>query len=785
MNATYGSNKKGFMQYSLYMKRITKNDMYRVLREKFSYSIHSGLDQKVLIYKETIDLLENYDAWLLQIKNNEEPTFHEYNLQRHRIEGEVERIIKSLIYLRAVLEPVDELEFIILSKLAQYFNFHNTFNRFDRKVTKSLNRFLSQEPIPLCLENIPSDSRTLHHHVYDAFFALMERIKPKVLADKSLNENFGLGEDEKYYEQRFLQVLNENNQVFVLCLNIKIELSFLDKLEVQEQLIERYLSKIELVKNNILQTCKIHHILSKIELFQKIGLNLHCILVLDEDKYFSEDTYIIKLQEQLVNYFQATCRTRITIENWNSVIRRKFSKKAVGIISRNNHPAINECWYWVFSYYFALNQVMRFHSGLEDNDELFDPTKTNTEFKSLMSFQPSNKFSDLRVDDPEIFSNRKHLPDLIQKYLKQADLIYSMYPYILSNLLTGIEHKNIVTQIEVFCETLKIVKPELLLLPQGINLLPIDLHKYLTRLGRMWWIIYDHFVSNSELMNSIPKGEYQSENIRIFYKFMYEKQNNINILCQKDLNQTTVDELNSMLIELKKVLGKNNLIQSVKYLESRLKNTQQYARYLFAKDVYMYRIQLSFNIPNTKSSKSDQSEILTEFMRVGQSAKPLCWLRGYILRWDNSPVSDEQKGYTYADLTLVIEYQSKLDDVDIQQQFKQYLDIFLNRYNVKKQLSQSIGEVSYIKTDTKFPATITELHQNPFKVETVNKELIKCIKQSYLPYICYLDLFKNFNNIDSNVKFKRFTTGKNPNRKSKPKPVITKSSSSKVDEVDT
>ena len=64
-----------------FLKRITKSDLYKMLRYKYPLSFQRvskrNQQHEVVIFRETIDLLENYDQLLLMLKNDQEPTLEE------------------------------------------------------------------------------------------------------------------------------------------------------------------------------------------------------------------------------------------------------------------------------------------------------------------------------------------------------------------------------------------------------------------------------------------------------------------------------------------------------------------------------------------------------------------------------------------------------------------------------------------------------------------------------------------------------------------------------------
>jgi hypothetical protein len=154
---------------------------------------------------------------------------------------------------------------------------------------------------------------------------------------------------------------------------------------------------------------------------------------------------------------------------------------------------------------------------------------------------------------------------------------------------------------------------------------------------------------------------------------------------------------------------------------------------------------------------------------VGQSAQPLSWLRGYLLRWDQYDCVQRQSRQTYADLTLFFEYQSKLQDVNLTEMLKKYLTNFIIRYNEKKKLSNTANEIHYSMRSCNIFAPKVELRHEVLKIETIDKDLRKSFLKYYLPYFYFLDLFILWVDMENSKKIKRYTKGQEP----KPKKIST------------
>jgi hypothetical protein len=130
----------------------------------------------------------------------------------------------------------------------------------------------------------------------------------------------------------------------------------------------------------------------------------------------------------------------------------------------------------------------------------------------------------------------------------------------------------------------------------------------------------------------------------------------------------TIQKYEEILRGFKTSLNVNTYNKQLKELDKSFEKLSKYGDYLLEKDVLVHRLHLKFGrLHGGNFSKKEQSAILTEFLRVGRSTQPLRWLRGYILRWDENGFVVGQDKTLYADLTLIFNYDSELQSIDIYQ----------------------------------------------------------------------------------------------------------------------
>ncbi|MCU4613446.1 hypothetical protein [Acinetobacter parvus] len=759
-----------------YLKRIIKNDLYKVLRYKYPLSFQRvskrNQQHEVVIFRETIDLLENYDQLLLVLKNDLEPTLDELPYLTVGQRVGLNKWINGLRYPRDVLTERDHFDFFIFRKISQYLGFNHELDQCNHGLIRNLNMRLGQSAMRLCVDSHPLVASEFKDYELDIFFDFLERLKPKVLADSSVDEQLGLDVCEEQYEQTFKTPLDEHEQIYVFCFDVTIHRDQPKGEDDYLKLYSDFEDKIKAILQKVDGLNTLIHYLFKLEPSQEFGINLHFVLILKETQHFPENTFILKFKKELAGIF-STLSDKYTVRNWNDVVRKHFNKKAVGFIKKSDVAAVNESWYWIFSYFFAVEQVFKFNLG-------FNPHRIKDGCLALQSSSlPTSKnleslskgyciLNDLSEQDTRIFAHRKHLAKPAQQYLSYADLTYSEYSYLPVNEGGHLTIGYLLGRIEVFCETLKAVKPELFIIPNKVLFgffSPEEYSKMHTRLGRMWLSIFKTLVNEPDLFQYVLKAQFRSQNVLSFVSFLQANWRELQELHFQPLNDVIMVQLNEKMSILKNELSHHDFIKSKTSLDGNFKKLTKYTRYLLAKDVYALRIRIEFTIQNKSLNQTEQSSILTEFLRVGQSAQPLSWLRGYLLRWDQYDCVQRQSRQTYADLTLFFEYQPKLQDANLPEKLRRYLGKFIARYNEKNKLSNSANEIHYSMRSCNIFAPKAELRHEVLKIETIDKDLRKSFLKYYLPYFYFLDLFILWVDMENGKKIKRYTKGQEPKSK--------------------
>lgn len=751
-----------------FVQRITKPELFKLLRFKYSKSFErakrSGNQSNFVIFKESIDILENYEKLLLMLKNDQEPTISRLQLFPDLVNSELDQLMSSLMYLRYIMSENEYLEIQAFRKISQYIGLIHPLDNSQPPVS-ALNSYFGQQPLQLCTPHNVPFVKVFDRYEKESFLALLEKLKLKVLEDSTFKgDQFLLSPEEEQCKFNYQRSLEEYKQIYVFCFDVSLYPINPQDSDDYEKLYFDKKSTIDRIVQEVSALSRLIHFLVRLEPSQEFGFNLHFILMLSETKYFSEDTFIQKFENELAGICLLSM-TKFVVRNWNDVVRKHLHHKAVGVIRQNDEAAIHESWRWVFSALFSTEQVIRFNLDYMPNLHCGDgPLAPNLSKLSLVNqstpLSQTDRDSNLHE---KIFINRKHLAKPIQQYLSYADLIYSQYSFLPTNEGGDLLLSTLLGGVEVFCETLKVAKPELFIIPNKESFYSLsiqDLSKVRTRLGWMWLNLFKRLNEKPDFVSHWSSAKFCSQNVRVFFQFLEANRREIEHL-QTDLVGYYAQQLNQKMSVLKEQLLDQKKLP-LSSLESRSKDLIKYARYMLLRDVHVLRIQIEFTVSNQSLKQSDQSRIMTEFLRVGQMAKPLCWLRGYLLRWDQYHCLDRSSKQTYADLTLFLEDHPRLQDINLSESLQQYLMKFTSTYNEKKKLVNSLNKVGVNIRNYDIYTPKPELAHHVIRIETVNKELRKSFVNNYLPSFSFLDLFILWDAEQNGKKFKRYSTGKKP-----------------------
>lgn len=752
------------------LSKISKEQMYDLLRARYRKTYdeakQEGGDQNILIFRESIDVIQLYDWWLLNIKNDEVMSKRRFEKMDFSRKEQFLKNVGSLQYASGLLPEWHGLEIPAFRKFVQYLMEPEVQGGWENQANLVMwfNQFFQQNKF--CMSSPQDFSSIPYEFLAQVYYEISENLKPKIRTDETIKETFVLSDEEENYFQYFKDTLDRNGQVYVMCLDINLYAPSDDCSDSYTSLFKVLKGKINAIRQLIAQTGNLQSYLLKLEPMQKAGINLHCILMFNcKHSNFSEDGIIAQLDKKMKQEAGLSAES-YTLENWNNHLRDYHHKNAVGLIKKGkgNELSLYYCWYWVYSYFFSVDQVISLNiDGYDSNYDIFkapsnqslmsqgallqkDITKQFT-FNELLTLSKCNKSYDYQ-----------HLPQIAQNYLDKVALMD------LRSVLLPISHKDkiplnsLLYLIELFCETLKTVPAKLfniVITPASSdkNRSPKFYSDSLTRLGRICFGLFKHLKKVDYPFFQIGTSDFESQNRIDFGSFFFGHKQELLSLDDQPINPETIQKYEEILRSFKTSLNVNTYNKQLKELDKSFEKLSKYGDYLLEKDVLVHRLHLKFSrLHGGNFSKKEQSAILTEFLRVGRSTQPLRWLRGYILRWDEKGFDVGQDKTLYADLTLIFNYDSELQSIDIYQSLDSFLKRFIDQRNEKYRNSEDLshsGPLAFIKAEFVYllkPYAIwdgvLELSSKPLKIETIDKVTRGAFKEKYLLYICYKSLFQ-------------------------------------------
>lgn len=776
------------MNINTTLSKISKEEMYDLLRARYrktyDEAMQEGVDQNILIFRESIDVIQHYDWWLLNIKNDEVWKKKALEKMDFNSRNNFLKNVGSLQYASGLLPEWHGLEIPVFRKFVQYLMEPEVQGRWDKQ-TNVVMRFNEIFQLnKFCVNNSQDFSFIPREHLAQVYFEISEYLKPKIKTDETVKETFALSDEEESYFQYFNDTLDRNGQVYIMCLDINLYAPSRDCLDSYTSLFKVLKDKIDAIHQLIDQTENVQSYLVKLEPMQKPGLNLHCILMFNcKHSNFSEDGIIAQLDKKIKNEAGLSAES-YTLKNWNNHLRTYHHNNAVGLIKKGkaNEHSLHYCWYWVYSYFFSVDQVIRLNiDGYDSNDDIFKAL-SNKSFMPQGALLQKNITKQITFDELLALSKRnksydcQHLPQIAQNYLDKVALMD------LPSVLLPVSHKEKIPRssllylIELFCETLKTVPAKLfniVITPatSDKNRSPKFYSDSLTRLGRIWFGLFNHLKSEDYPFVQIEMLGFESKNVIDFSNFISSKEGELLSLNDQPISPDTIQKYEEILRSFKAILHVNTYNRQLKELDKSFETLSEYADYLLERDVLVYRLHLKFGrLHGGHFSKKEQSAIVTEFLRVGRSTQPLRWLRGYILRWDEKVFEIGKEKALYADLTLILNYDSKLQSVDIYASLYSFLEKFINLRNEKylnSEDSSHSGSLAFIKSEfhsliehKAILDGIIELSSSSLKIETTDKMIRAAFKEKYLPHICYKSLFHPIQGWIRNEK--RLTPGQKP-----------------------
>lgn len=669
---------------------LKAEDFFRIFRNRVRISsdaYHLNSETQNVIFKETIDTLERLDKFVAEIDNglwDEKVLLYKFEVEKDP--RKMQYFCKSLNELRICKELFRYPENFINYSFKKIYKIYEQFDLELRLVALQANSEINIEDLKFkeqkesFIYSIKSniqpwkpDDLPLNQAV-----RLIKNVQSVLSRDRSVCTNIRKSTVQQLneLEQIFDQLIVQHVAFYVFVVDIHLSNFWESRsLKFDETRVDIQLKELNQIRLKIQQLPDYLASWTKIETDGTItGLNLHCILFLKSNKNYSEQDIINILEKRIHSTLEGS--QNVEIRNWNEVIRRHYSKDAVGLIKRSQTASISEFKYWILGYFvnidfylkasmpeFIENNIQINEVNMEVSFKFQDVESTNNTEKSKKSILKNIKLmqkSNEKLKENLIISNEpflksinsktiwdtKHLSQLSQDYIKSAKLYY------IENI-DNFNDTELLIKIEIFIETLlhsKCSAFELSVSPE--TLMPLNksmLKNSATRIGLQFISIGEiaiNLATKFHLHQPLIQLDSLSKSTSAFQMVNDGLPPNNFVQLLNEHTQDLRNEFTRELVEFRNTSISKYKLYKYKQYRERLDVVSALVKQLFKQDCIVYKVALEAE-PMTQKQLS---KLFTGFLHYAERSKPLYWKIGHFGLWRES-----NKGYPYADVFFILD----------------------------------------------------------------------------------------------------------------------------------
>lgn len=472
----------------------------------------------------------------------------------------------------------------------------------------------------------------------------------------------------------FDQLLEQLGSVYVLCVDVRFINHYQNRdANNFDNFFNLIYQQTQLVGNILQSLPNFVRADTKFEHDFHLGVNLHCILIFKHSPKFDEQDLVKQIQD----LFDLNFRNQfyIQVRNWNEVVRKNFSNKAVGHIGKANLGKIEQFKYWILNYFYLVDDYIKLECISELNEQPYEinftwfaltPAIPQVMDVVVANSKPVLKFQQLvtQTDEKKIWSTR-HFSKKMKIYIELAELYYS------EQFVANQEVKQYLLDFEIMAAMLQqnFEQPFLIpILPADQTLTDKELRKCLSLTGKRLLSL----LKRSSLLDQLSLDD-KKRNVGLNALSMFENlnfstnalilHNSLNFLDAQTFNNLRYywyelqnKTMNSIFLTSMhsldfKLYFENNsdtlnlyLDHKQRVCDKRLVSSQKYIQQLLSEDVYLLHVKLSCELHSGILTQDNLSKAFTNFLRTGKRAKPLKWLLGYLGLWQldahNNPYVD-------------------------------------------------------------------------------------------------------------------------------------------------
>lgn len=673
-----------------FIVKLKTNDFFRIFRNRVSASFEVYTEdgcKKNVIFKETIDTLERIEKFATEIKDG----VWEEGVLKHQLG--IEKNPQKMQYICQCLNDyrICKALFVFPENFVNHSfkTIYKHYEKFDLEL-KLVNLQVSHQNTAENLKHEYQKASFIYHGELktiqwspeslplDRILRLIKSTRLTIDRDREAYVNVRKSAVQKINElnQIFDQLLVNHSSLYVFALDIHLS-NFLERRSIKngENTVDIQFNEINQIRLKIQQLSDCLASCTKIENDStETGLNLHCILFLKPNKNNSEQDIMTLLEKRIQSVLEDS--QNVEIRNWNEVIRRNYSKDAVGLIRLSQTVSISEFKYWILGYFVHIDLYLKailpkfLQNNLQINDVKVNSSfnsqdveymKSQAEFKKnlirdLKRAQKANKKLDstfkiinepfLKNFNSKMIWDTKHLPQLSQEYINATK-------HYFREMKIDEQEVEILIKIEIFIQTLfqsKCVAFELSVSPE--SLVPVNkniLKNAVTRIGLQFIAMGEdthdfkttfHIHQPLVYLNSLARSV-------IAFQIVNEvlPPNNFVQLINEHI-QGLRHEFSRKLIEFgNKSIDKYRAYKYKQY-KDRLGIVSDLIKQLFKQDCLIYKV--SFEAEPT--NQAQLSKLFTNFLHHAERSKPLYWKIGHFGLW-----RENKEGHPYAEVFFVFD----------------------------------------------------------------------------------------------------------------------------------
>ena len=565
----------------------------------------------------------------------------------------------------------------------------------------------------------------------------------------------------------FDQLLEQLGSVYVLCVDVRFINHYQNRdANNFDNFFNLIYQQTQLVGNILQSLPNFVRADTKFEHDFHLGVNLHCILIFKHSPKFDEQDLVKQIQD----LFDLNFRNQfyIQVRNWNEVVRKNFSNKAVGHIGKANLGKIEQFKYWILNYFYLVDDYIKLECISELNEQPYEinftwfaltPAIPQVMDVVVANSKPVLKFQQLvtQTDEKKIWSTR-HFSKKMKIYIELAELYYS------EQFVANQEVKQYLLDFEIMAAMLQqnFEQPFLIpILPADQTLTDKELRKCLSLTGKRLLSL----LKRSSLLDQLSLDD-KKRNVGLNALSMFENlnfstnalilHNSLNFLDAQTFNNLRYywyelqnKTMNSIFLTSMhsldfKLYFENNsdtlnlyLDHKQRVCDKRLVSSQKYIQQLLSEDVYLLHVKLSCELHSGILTQDNLSKAFTNFLRTGKRAKPLKWLLGYLGLWQldahNNP---------YVDMYMFLERGCEKQVSHIEELLSEYWNNFITEkcttfFGVP---STNIRHVS-IELLPIYRSRY-EYAESVLLIQTKDKNAHNFILETLIKFIVYRDLFQ-------------------------------------------